>query len=263
MEILKAVFLGVIEGVTEFLPISSTGHLILANQWISFTEDFNKLFNIVVQSGSMLAVVVVYWPRLWPIKDGKIDQAVIDTWKKVLVAVTPAMILGALFGSKIQALLFNPIVVALALIVGGLVLVFMEWRRHAESIKSIEKISYPSAFKIGLVQCLALIPGTSRSAASIIGALLLGTSRKVATEFSFFLAVPTLVAASGFSLFKHQTEISGSDAGLLLIGFISAFISALIVIRAFIKFIQTQNFLPFAYYRIILGLIMLVIFTIR
>lgn len=263
MDFLKAIILGLIEGVTEFLPISSTGHLILANQWIAFTEDFTKMFDVVVQCGAMLAVVVVYWKRLWPMVGKKIDRSVLSTWSKVIVAVLPAIVLGALFGSKIQAALFNPIIVALALIVGGIALVFLEWRRHTQSIKSIEKLSYGSALGIGVTQCLALIPGTSRSAASILGALFLGATRQVATEFSFFLAIPTLLAASAYSLLKHGVSITPHEGFVLAVGFVVAFASALAVIRVFLKYIQTKNFLPFAYYRIALGLLMLVFFSLR
>lgn len=263
MDFLKAIILGLIEGVTEFLPISSTGHLILANQWIAFTEDFTKLFDVVVQCGALLAVVVVYWKRLWPVAGKKLDRSVLSTWSKVIVAVIPAIVLGALFGSKIQAALFNPFIVALALIVGGIALVFLEWRRHAESIKSIEKLSYGSALGIGVTQCLALIPGTSRSAASILGGLFLGATRQVATEFSFFLAIPTLLAASAYSLLKHGVSMTPHEGFVLLVGFVVAFASALAVIRVFLKYIQTKNFLPFAYYRIALGLLMLVFFSLR
>lgn len=262
MEVLKAIVLGILEGVTEFLPISSTGHLILANQWIAFEESFTKVFDIAVQLGAILAVVVVYWKRLWPIVHGKLDRAILVLWSKIFVAVIPALLLGALFGSAIKAALFSPIIVALALIVGGIALMFIEWRRHTEHIKSVEKMSYTTAFIIGIVQCLALIPGTSRSAATIIGALFLGVARPAAAEFSFLLAIPTLVAATAFSLMKDGGALTSADIGTLLIGAVAAFLSAYAVIRAFLRYIQTKNFLPFAYYRIILGLVMLCIFAV-
>lgn len=263
MDFLKAIILGLIEGVTEFLPVSSTGHLILANQWIAFSEDFTKLFDVIIQCGALLAVVVVYWKRLWPMTGKKLNLSVLSTWSKVIVAVIPAITLGALFGSEIQAALFNPIIVALALVVGGIALVFLEWRRHLQSIKSIEKLSYGSALGIGVMQCLALIPGTSRSAASILGGLFLGATRQAATEFSFFLAIPTLLAASAYSMLKHDVSITPHEGLVLLVGFVVAFASALAVIRVFLKYIQTKNFLPFAYYRIVLGLLMLVFFSLR
>jgi len=261
MEFLKAIVLGLIEGVTEFLPISSTGHLILANQWIAFSEDFTKTFDVVIQFGAILAVVVMYWKKIWPVTHKKIDRTVLKTWAKILVAVAPAIMLGGLFGSVIKEALFNPIVVALALIIGGIALMFIEWGHHTEHIKSIDRMSYKTAFFIGGVQCLALIPGTSRSAATIIGALMLGVTRPVAAEFSFLLAIPTLAAASIYTLMKDGVLLTSNEIGLLIVGFIAAFVSAFFVIRAFLHFIQTKDFLPFAYYRIVFGLLMLLIFV--
>lgn len=263
MEILKAVVLGIIEGVTEFLPVSSTGHLILANQWISFSESFTKTFDIAIQSGAILAVILVYWKRIWPLeKGGTLNRAVLKTWSKIIIAVLPAIVLGGLFGSAIQDALFSPIIVALALIVGGIALMFLEWRRHTEHIKSIERMSYQTAFLIGCIQCLALIPGTSRSAATIIGALFLGVARPLAAEFSFLLAIPTLIAATGYSILKEGSIVSWQEIGLLAIGFLFAFLSAFFVVKQFLRYIQSKDFLPFAYYRIGLGLLMLVFFFI-
>lgn len=263
MEFLKAIVLGLIEGVTEFLPISSTGHLILANQWIAFSGDFTKTFDIAIQSGAILAVVVVYWKTLWPFANGALNRTVLNTWMKILVAVVPALVLGALFGSAVKDALFTPIIVALALIVGGIALMFVEWRRHTEHIKSIDRMTYTTAFIIGLVQCLALIPGTSRSAATIIGALLLGVARPAAAEFSFLLAIPTLGAATVFAIMHDGATFDQSQIGLLALGALAAFLSAYLVIRKFIQFIQKKDFLPFAYYRIALGLLMLVILVAR
>lgn len=263
MEFLKAIVLGLIEGVTEFLPISSTGHLILANQWIAFSPDFTKTFDIAIQSGAILAVVVVYWRKLWPWANGALDRSVIGIWMKILVAVVPALILGAVLGSAIKDALFMPMIVALALIVGGIALMFVEWRRHSEHIKSIDRMTYATAFMIGLVQCLALIPGTSRSAATIIGALLLGVARPAAAEFSFLLAVPTLGAATIYAVMHDSAAFDQSQVGLLAVGALAAFLSAYLVIRKFIQFIQKKDFLPFAYYRIVLGLVMLVILVAR
>ncbi len=259
MEFLKALVLGVIEGITEFLPISSTGHLILANQWVAFSEDFTKTFDIAIQSGAILAVVVVYWKQLWPLKGGVINRAILKTWSKILVAVVPALILGALFGSVVKEMLFTPIIVALALILGGIALMFVEWRRHSEHIKRVESISYTTALCIGLMQCLALIPGTSRSAATIIGALLLGVARPAAAEFSFLLAIPTLGAATVYALLYEDVSFDASQTGLLVLGSIAAFLSAYLVIRKFMQYIQKKDFLPFAYYRIVLGLVMLIV----
>jgi undecaprenyl-diphosphatase len=263
MEFLYAIVLGIIEGVTEFLPISSTGHLILANQWIAFSEDFTKTFDIAIQFGAILAVVVVYWKKLWPFANGALDRAVLKTWSKILLAVVPALVLGALIGSVVRDALFTPMIVALALIVGGIALMFVEWRRHSEHIKSIDRMTYATAFLIGLVQCIALIPGTSRSAATIIGALLLGVARPAAAEFSFLLAIPTLGAATAYALMHDGVALDRSEVGLLALGAFAAFLSAYLVIRKFIQFIQKEDFLPFAYYRIALGLVMLVILVAR
>lgn len=263
MEFLYAIVLGLIEGVTEFLPISSTGHLILANQWIAFSDDFTKTFDVAIQSGAILAVVVVYWKKLWPFADGVLNRSVLNTWFKILVAVAPALVLGALLGSMVRDALFTPMIVALALIVGGIALIFVEWRRHSEHIKSIDRMTYGTAFIIGLVQCVALIPGTSRSAATIIGALLLGVARPAAAEFSFFLAIPTLGAATVFTLMHDGVGIDQSQISLLALGALAAFLSAYLVIRKFIQYIQKKDFLPFAYYRIALGLVMLVILVAR
>lgn len=260
MDFLKAIILGMIEGITEFLPVSSTGHLILANQWIAFSESFTKLFDIAIQSGAILAVIIVYWKKIWPFASGGLDRAVLKTWSKVLVAVSPAIVLGGLFGSKIRDALFNPVIVSLALIVGGIVLMFLEWRRHTEHIKSIEKMSYRTAFFIGVVQCLALIPGTSRSAATIIGALFLGVARPLAAEFSFLLAIPTLLAATAYSILKDGIAMSANETAILVVGFLAAFASAFVVVKSFLHYIQSKSFLPFAYYRIVLGLVMLVLF---
>jgi undecaprenyl-diphosphatase len=263
MEFLKAIVLGLIEGVTEFLPISSTGHLILANQWIAFSPDFTKTFDIAIQSGAILAVVVVYWKNIWPFVGGTVDRAVLKTWGKILVAVVPALVLGALFGSAVKDALFSPMIVALALIVGGIALMFVEWRRHSEHIKTIERMTYTTAFLVGLVQCLALIPGTSRSAATIIGALLLGVARPAAAEFSFLLAIPTLGAATVFALMHDGVAFDQSQSSLLVLGAVAAFLSAYLVIRRFVQFIQKHDFLPFAYYRVAIGLLMLVILVAR
>lgn len=246
-----AVILGLVEGITEFLPISSTGHLILVNQWIAFSPSFTKVFDVVIQFGAVLAVVVVFWRKL----------LVLDTWKKMIVAVIPAIVIGVLFGSRVTAALFDPIVVAIALIAGGLVLFFVEHRRHTESIREMKKLSYQRAFLIGLTQCLAFIPGISRSAATILGALLLGASRSVAAEFSFFLAIPTLAAASGYSLIKHPVALSSHEIVLLVIGFVVAFLAAFAVIRVFMAYVQKKTFLPFAYYRIALGLLIVLLFA--
>jgi undecaprenyl-diphosphatase len=202
LEISKAIILGVIEGITEFLPISSTGHLILVNNWLRFSPSFTVLFDVVIQLGAIMAVVLVFWRKLWPFgKDAAQYMATRILWYKIIIAVLPALVLGALFGGMIEEKLFNPITVAVALMVGGFVLIFFEKKdKNVSELSDINIVSYRNAFLIGVFQCLAMVPGTSRSAVTIISAMLLGVGRVAAVEFSFFLAIPTMVAASGYSL---------------------------------------------------------------
>lgn len=264
LEIIKAIILGLVEGITEFLPISSTGHLIIVNNWLSFSKSFTEMFDVVIQLGAILAVVVIFWKKLWPFGKDQVKNTVVlnktnlHVWFKTIVAVAPALVLGALFGSKIEEKLFNAVVVAIALIVGGVILILVEKKQTtASSIASIADISYSKAFCIGLVQCLAMIPGTSRSAATIIGAMWLGASRAVAVEFSFFLAIPTMLAASAYSVLKHGLVASGAEWMLLAIGFVVAFLTAMVVIKFILRYIQNHNFKVFGYYRIVLGIIIL------
>jgi undecaprenyl-diphosphatase len=253
IDLVKSFFLGVVEGITEFLPISSTGHLILLNQWVSFDKHFTEFFDIFIQLGAILAVVLFFWKKIWPIN--------IKVWLKIIIAVIPALVIGGLFGDFIRENLFNFWIVALALIVGGLIIIYIEDKNITYKYDSIDGLSWKHAFFIGLIQCLAMIPGTSRSAATIIGALLLGSSRSLAVEFSFFLAIPTLIAASGYSLLKHGLVISGEEILVLIVGFITSFFVALYVIKFLMKYIKNHNFNFFAYYRIILGILILLYFT--
>ncbi|MHB8830925.1 MAG: undecaprenyl-diphosphate phosphatase [Patescibacteria group bacterium] len=242
--------LGLVEGVTEFLPISSTGHLILVNQWLSFGEPFTKLFDIVIQSGAILAVIVLFWKDIWPTswKFGELK----DKWGTILAAFIPTAIIGFLFGKLAQQYLFTPLVVAAALVFYGIIFLILESRK-VQGQK--DKVSYRDAVIIGLVQALALVPGTSRSGATIIGLLLLGYARPAAARFSFLLAIPTLLAAGGYSLLKYSAPISGSEVILLALGFLASFVSAYLVSRWFMAYISHKNFTPFAWYRIVLGLI--------
>ncbi len=262
-DLIKAIVLGIVEGLTEFLPVSSTGHLIVVNEFIQFTGAFAKLFDIVIQMGAILAVVVFFWRRLNPFSPRKsaTERAITwDIWKKTLVGVVPALLFGAAFGKKIQEHLFNPTVVALALLVGGLVLVIIEGRRRRSRFDSIAQLTYSNALAIGLIQCLAMIPGTSRSAATIIGAMLLGASRVVAAEYSFYLAVPTLLAASAYSLLKTDFVLSAAQIQALVIGFLVSFVVAWLVIAGFLKYVSKRDFKLFGYYRIFLGIFLLVYF---
>ena len=262
-DLIKAVLLGIVEGITEFLPISSTGHLILFNQFIAFDEAFTRMFDVVIQLGAILSVVVLFRSRLFPSGmgiSGFFKSDAFDLWKKTIVGVLPALIVGALLHKKIEAALFNPVGVAVALAVGGVALIVLEGIRLPERIQSVSSLTYKTALFIGLVQCLAMIPGTSRSAATIIGARLLGCTRVVAVEFSFFLAIPTMVAASAYSLYKGGLSLTAGQFTVLAVGFAVSFVVAWIVVAAFIKFISKKNFKPFGYYRIVLAAVVLIYF---
>ncbi|MBI5389518.1 undecaprenyl-diphosphate phosphatase [Candidatus Woesearchaeota archaeon] len=259
-DLLIAILLGIVEGITEFLPISSTGHLILISDWMGFTGEFANTFNIVIQLGAILSVIVYFRKQLFPFGEHKSEEEktrVWDLWKKIAVGVIPILIVGAAFGKQVQHLLFNPLVVATALLVGGVLLIWIEKQKKYPTINTLSSLTYKIALFIGIIQCLALIPGTSRSAATIIGAMLLGSSRVVAAEFSFYLAIPTIAAASGYSLLS-TTMLSSRELLLLAIGFIVAFFVAWAVVAGFMKYIIKNDFKAFGYYRIVLGLVILV-----
>lgn len=262
---LSVIILGIVEGLTEFLPISSTGHLILMNQFISLDENLAEVFNIVIQLGAILSVVIYFRKKLFPfgtLKTNLEKKATWDIWKKTIVGVIPALFFGALFDDHIKELLFNPITVSIALVLGGVILIAIEKKNTPGRIQSIGMLSYKTAFFIGLIQCLAMIPGTSRSASTIIGAMLLGASRVVAAEFSFFLAIPTMAAASGYSLLKAYDMLSFSQLQVIAVGFIVSFLVAWAVIAGFMSYISKKDFKPFGYYRIILGCIVLLVYMI-
>ncbi len=253
---IKAILLGVVEGITEFLPVSSTGHLILVNQFINFSGEFAKMFDVVIQLGAILSVIVYFWSRLYPFSrrlrlEERRERW--EIWTKTIVAVVPAIIIGGAFAHKIEELLFNPTTVALALFVGGVLLVLVERRKQTGATTTVSSLTYPQVFAIGLFQCLAMIPGTSRSAATIIGAMLLGCSRLVAVEFSFFLAIPTMIAASVYSLYKHAGSASNGEWLALATGFAVSFLVAWSVIAFLMNYIRKHDFVPFAYYRIALA----------
>lgn len=261
-EYLISVMLGIIEGVTEFLPISSTGHLIIVNQFVDFTGDFAKMFDVVIQFGAILSVVAYFWKRLYPFgkKPSEEKKHVFGIWKKAIVGLIPAMVIGSIAGKYIKDYLFNPYVVSVALIAGGVVLIYLENRNKTCKINTISELGYKTAFMIGLIQCIAMVPGTSRSAATIIGAMFLGSSRLVAAEYSFFLAIPTMFAASVYSFMKVGRPLTGTELQVLAVGFVVSFITALFVIALFMKYISKNDFKPFGYYRIILGIIVLLYF---
>jgi undecaprenyl-diphosphatase len=259
-EYISSVILGIVEGVTEFLPISSTGHLIIVNRFINFTGSFANTFDVVIQLGAILSVVVYFWKRLFPFGNHVTPEQrkqIFTIWFKAVAGVIPALVIGAVFGSIIEEKLFNPVTVSVALVAGGAVMIYLENRKRGATINSIAELTYKTAFTIGFIQCLAMIPGTSRSAATIIGAMFLGASRLVAAEFSFFLAIPTMVAASAYTLLKAGGNLTQHEIYLLATGFVVSFAVALGVIAAFMKYITKNDFKVFAYYRIILGIIIL------
>jgi undecaprenyl-diphosphatase len=247
--LLKAVVLGVVEGLTEFLPISSTGHLILAADLLDATGERWNVFNLVIQTGAMLAVVWEYRARFF-----KIDVAL---YRNLVVAFIPAAVLGFLFSKYIKAYLFHAVPVALAFIVGGVVILLVERRSFRPRVEETRDMTWLDALKVGIAQCFALIPGTSRSGATIIGGMLFGLSRKAATEFSFFLAVPTLIAAGMYDLWKNRDLLSAADVPIFGVGSVVAFASAFVVIRWLIRYVATHDFKPFAWYRIAFGVVVL------
>ncbi len=267
MLLVKAAIMGLVEGFTEFLPISSTGHLILAGALLGFDDDKAKVFDIAIQTGAIFAVILVYWQKIRDtvvtLPSSKLSQRFAIN---VLIAFTPAVVLGLLFGKAIKANLFNPVVVASTFIIGGFIILWAEKRHSAQKlegnpqlavIQDVDQMTHWDALKVGLVQCLAMIPGTSRSGATIIGGMLLGLSRKAATDFSFYLAIPTLIGAGAYSLYKERGLLSMADAPMFGVGLVVSFISAWLCIRWLLKFIATHSFVGFAYYRIVFGLIVL------
>jgi undecaprenyl-diphosphatase len=257
--LLKALILGVVEGLTEFLPISSTGHLIIASQLLNFHDEKGKVFELAIQTGAMLAVVWEYRARFGHALTGLgSDPQARRFIFNLAVAFMPAALLGLAFGSLIKAHLFHAVPVAIAFIVGGFVILWVE-RRKARRVRveTVDDMTWTDALKVGLAQSFALIPGTSRSGATIIGGMLFGLSRKAATEFSFFLAVPTLIAAGAYDLYKHRGLMSAADVPVFAVGLAAAFVSAFICIRWLIRYITTHDFTVFAWYRIVFGAIVL------
>jgi len=267
---LKAALMGIVEGLTEFLPISSTGHLILAGSLLDFTGETVKVFEIAIQTGAMLAVIWEYRQRLAATVTGLATEPAARRFAlNVLVAFLPAAVLGLLLGKVVKEHLFHPVPVAMAFIVGGLIILWVERRHRGQfgerdlegtrraRVETVDQMSGLDALKVGLVQCLALIPGTSRSGATIIGSMLFGFSRKCATEFSFFLGIPTLMAAGAYSVWKQRDLLQWSDLPMFAIGTVFAFFSAWLCIRWLIRYVSTHDFTVFAWYRIAFGLVVL------
>ena len=258
MLLLKALLLGVVEGLTEFLPISSTGHLIIAGQLLGFNDDKAKVFDIAIQLAAILAVVWVYRQRLGHVVASMGREASSRRFAfNLIVAFLPSAVLGLLFVKQIKAYLFNPLVVATAFIVGGLLILWAERRQHVVKVATVDDMGWRDALKVGFAQALAMIPGTSRSGATIIGGLFFGLSRKAATEFSFFLAIPTMFAATLYDVYKHRELFSAADLPLFAVGGAASFVSAFLCVRWLLRFISSHDFTPFAWYRIGFGVIVL------
>ena len=256
--LLIALVLGIIEGLTEFLPVSSTGHLIIFGDLLGYNDDTSKVFKIVIQLAAILAVCWDYRERLIKVASGLRTEPSAQRFVGMLfVAFLPAAILGLMFHSKIKALLFNPITVATALVVGGLIILYVEKRAYKPRILEVDQMRWSDAVKVGFAQALAMIPGTSRSGSTIMGGLIFGLSRKAATEFSFFLAIPTMFAATAYDLYKNWTLLRVEDLPVFAVGFVASFVAAMWAVKSFIKFISNNTFIIFAWYRIAFGLFVL------
>lgn len=257
--LLKALILGIVEGLTEFLPVSSTGHLILVGDLLDFNDERGMVFTIAIQLGAILAVCWEYRSKIAEVIRGIGSNKAANRFViNLFIAFLPAAIMGLLFIKTIKFYLFHPVPVALALIIGGLLILWAERREHVIEVEQVDDMDWKHALKVGLAQCLALIPGTSRSGATIIGGLLFGLSRKAATEFSFFLAIPIMFAATFYDVYKHREFLEWNDLGMFAVGFVAAFISALLAVRGLIRFISNHDFTVFAWYRIVFGIIILV-----
>jgi undecaprenyl-diphosphatase len=253
--ILTIVLLGIVEGVTEFIPVSSTGHLILASELLGFASAQWKVFNVVIQLGAILAVVVLYWRTFWAVLKGLFARQP-ESWRflrNVVVGFLPSAVLGFLFIDRIEKLLESPLTVSWALLLGGIAILVIEKTAPQGTEKGVADISLGKAAGVGLIQCLSMIPGVSRSGATILGALSLGVERRTAAEFSFFLAVPTMIGATTLSLAKHHDQLGTAGLGGIALGFLVSFVVAILVIRWFIGIVSRRGFAPFAWYRIVVG----------
>ena len=250
-----ALLLGFIEGLTEFLPVSSTGHLILAGELLGFTDNSSVAFKIAIQFGAILAVLLVYWRRFWTVGTGllKREADAVAFTRNILLGFAPALVIGLVAYDAIRAAMQTPEIVAIALIVGGILILVLERVVKTVRFHAVEEIPFGTALSIGLVQCTAMLPGVSRSGATIMGGLMMGVERKTAAEFSFFLAVPTMMAATVYALWKDRALLNADDLGMIGIGFTMAFLVAVVVVKAFVAIVGRYGFAPFAYYRIIAG----------
>ena len=269
MEIIKSIIFGIVEGITEWLPISSTGHMILLNEFVKLdvSKDFYNMFEVVIQLGAILAVVILFFKKIFPFYKEKgsvkLDKKIINLWGKIIVACVPAAIIGILFDEVFEKLFYNPLSVAIALIVFGILFILIENKNRKSKINSLEEITYNTALLIGIFQLIAAIfPGTSRSGATILGALMIGVSRTVAAEFTFFLAIPVMFGASLLKLIKFSFNFTGLELAILLVGMFTAFVTSMFVIKFLMNYIKKHDFKVFGYYRIILGIIVLFYFFI-
>ena len=271
LEILKAILFGIVEGITEWLPVSSTGHLILLEEFISLkvSEEFYEMFQVVIQLGAILAVIVLFFHKLWPFSTKKTVEERKDTWQlwfKVVVAVLPSAVIGLLLDDWMDAHFYNYVVVAITLIAYGVAFLLVEKRNRIAKIDDVYAIDYRTALLIGAFQCLSLIPGTSRSGSTILGAILIGVARPAAAEFSFFLAIPTMLGASALKLLKYLMEgllPSGLEIGVLITGCIVSFAVSMLVIKVLMDFVRKRSFAPFGIYRIVLGTVVIAYFLIK
>lgn len=254
-DIMIALLLGFIEGLTEFLPVSSTGHLILAGELVGFTDNSSVAFKIAIQLGAILAVLLVYWRRFWAVGTGllKMEAGPISFTRNIMLGFAPALVIGVVAYDAIRAAMQTPEIVAIALIVGGVIILLLERVVKSVRFHAVEDIPFGTALSIGIVQCTAMLPGVSRSGATIMGGLMMGVERKTAAEFSFFLAVPTMMAATVYALWKDRALLNADDLGMIGIGFTMAFLVAVVVVKAFVAIVGKYGFAPFAYYRIIAG----------
>lgn len=269
IEILKTILIGIVEGITEWLPVSSTGHMILLEEFVhlNVTEEFMKMFNVVIQLGAIFAVIVLFFPKLWPFTTKEKGWIKKDTWMmwfKVIVGVLPAAVLGLLFDDMLDAMFYNYQTVSVTLILYGVLFILVEnWnKKRKPKIRTIQDLSFQTAFLIGMFQVLSLIPGTSRSGATILGALILGCSRYIGAEFSFFLAIPVMFGASLLKIVKFGFSFSGAEVAILLTGMITAFIVSMVCIKLLMGYVKKHDFKVFGYYRIVLGVIVLAYFLI-
>lgn len=266
LDIVKVVLLSLVEGLTEFIPVSSTGHMIIVEQFLRLSENkqFVNAFEIIIQLGAILSVVVYYWHKIWPFSPKlslRKRKEIIIMWIKIIVAVLPAVVLGLLFDDVIDEHLFNPMTVSVMLVVYGILLIWLEsGKKRKEKYKTISELPILTAVEIGIFQCLAMVPGTSRSAATIIGGVLLGLNRVLATEFSFFLAIPTMLGATLLKIIKIGSGLGGYEWFLIALGFILSFVFAYGVIKIFMNYIKKHDFKIFGYYRIIVGILILILF---